>query len=111
MKLRMRTMQWKAVAWSSLMTMLCGFASCSPVPNLTPRVAYIEIREQIKQATLIVVGVVESEHVVRTIASGPKEDSSPLELRTVRIRVEGVLEGQFNGERLTFYYYQVTGAW
>lgn len=109
----MRTIKWNAVARISLVVTLCGVASCSPVPNvpnLTPHVSYVEIREQIKQATLIVVGIVESEHVVRKVDNGRK-DSGPFELRAVRIRLEGVVEGQFNNDRLTFYYYQVTGAW
>src|SRR5260370_38232648 len=109
----MRTIKWNGVTRRCLAVMLCGVAWCSPlpnVPNLTPHVSYVEMREQISQATLIIVGIVESEHVVRMVDSGPK-DSDALELHKVRIRLEGVVEGQVNDERLTFYYYQVTGAW
>jgi hypothetical protein len=106
----MYPVKWKAVVRIGLAT-LCGLASCSRVPSLTPHVSYVEIRHQIEQASLIVVGVVQSEHVVRTVDSGPKQDLGRLELRAVRLQVEGVLEGQFDGDHLTFYYYQVTAAW
>ncbi len=70
----------------------------------------VAIPEQIKQATLIVVGIAENEHVVRKVRGWPK-DPDLLELRAVRVRVEGVLYGKANEEHLTFYFNQVTGAW
>ncbi len=85
--------------------------SCSHVPKLIPHVARTELKEQIRKATLVVVGHAESERAVRTLVSEPKEGSMPLQLRAVRIAVEGVLEGHFGSEQLTFYYYQTTGAW
>jgi len=76
-------------------------------------VAYVEIPEQINQATLIVVGTVEDQRLVRTIADGAKRESA-LQLLAVRVRLEGVLEGSLDKKYekpLTFYYYQTTGAW
>ena len=79
------------VARAVLMATLCGAASCSRVPNLTPHVAYVHIPDQITQATLIVVGTIESERVVRRVQSGLKEDPDLLELRAVRLRVRHFL--------------------
>lgn len=107
----MRTTRSITVARAIVAATLYWVTSCSRVPNLTPHVAYIHIPDQVTQATLIVVGLVESEHLVRRIYSGPKESPDSLELRAVRIRVEGVLYGKSHEQHLTFYFYQVTGAW
>ena len=92
-------------------SMACISGSCSSVPKLLPHVARLELREQIQKASLVVVGIVEDERAVVRVAAESKEELIPLELRAVRIRVEGVLEGRFDGKELTFYYYQATGAW
>jgi hypothetical protein len=110
-RLLMHTTIWNLVARAGLVASTCLVVSCSPVPKLVPHVARLELGEQIKQATLIVVGVAEDERAMRTAASELKEGSMPLQLRAVRIRVERALKGRFDGERLTFYYYQTTGAW
>src|SRR6266478_5229007 len=107
----MRMAIWNSLARAGLVASTCLVVSCSPAPKLVPHVARLELGEQIKQATLIVIGVAEDERAVRTAASELREGSMPLQLRAVRIRVEGALKGRFDGERLTFYYYQTTGAW
>jgi len=90
---------------------LCALASCSRVPSLTPHVSYVAIPTQIANAGLIVVGVVAGEHVVRIVDSPERNDVGRLQLCAVRVHVEGVLKGKFDGDPLTFYYYQVTSAW
>ena len=52
---------------ASVITTLLGISSCSRVPPLTPQPSYVELRAQIKRANLIATGVVDSEHVVRTV--------------------------------------------
>ncbi len=95
---------------ASLVISMGLHASCAPVPDLVPRVANVEIADQVNEANLIVVGLAENERVVRPVA-GTRE-TGPLNLLAVIVRVEGVLKGHFDGERLTFYYYQMTGgAW
>jgi hypothetical protein len=89
---------------------LCLLAACTKAPDLMPRVAYVEIEHQVDQANLIVVGVVEGEQAVRKVAGTKK--TGPLELRAVDVRTEGVIKGEFSGDHLRFYYYQMTGgAW
>jgi len=97
------------MAPAGLLVWLCVLGSCSPVPNLEPHIAHFEIGELINQANLIVVGVVESDRVVRIFPE--TKDSIGLELRLARVGVEGVIEGQFRGDRLSFYYYYAPGGW
>lgn len=91
--------------------LLIAGISCAHAPNLDPHVSYLEISEQIKKAQLIIVGVVENESNVRRLISGTHLETTPLELREVRIRVEGSLEGNLSRPDLSFYYYRVMGAW
>lgn len=109
--LLIRTVVWKSVVLLCFVGSTGLAVSCSRAPKLDPHVSRLELEEQIKQATLIVVGVAEDERALPTAASELKEESMPLQLRAVSIRVEGVLKGRFDGKRLTFYYYQTTGAW
>ena len=83
-----------------LLALILVPASCTPIPDLEPKVEYVEIAKQINQASLIVVGIVEREKVVRAA-----KDPNSLELRQVTVLVEATLEGLFKEKQLTFYYF------
>ena len=89
------------VAWS------LASLSCSPsASKLAPYLQHLSVVERIERASLIVVGVVESE---RSMEWGWK--TPDVERRRVRIHVEGVVKGQFEGSQLDFEYYGLTGGW
>ena len=89
-----------------LLALILGLPSCTPVPNLEPKVEYVEIAKQINQASLIVVGIVKHEKVVRAA-----KDPNSLELRQVTVLIEATLEGLFKEKQLTFYYFGEIGGW
>ena len=84
---------------------IAALTSCSPLPHLEVHPSQISIPEQIDRAKLIVMGVIEDDSPIRIY----KRENSVL--CAMRIRVEGVLEGQYNKEELTFYYYMPAGPY
>ena len=96
-----------------LIACMCLCTACTKVPDLEPHIAHIEIEDQIDQASVIAVGVVEKEYLIRKVADA---DGDEIGLFSVDVRLEGVLKGQLDRGaaetgHFVFYYYQVYGAW
>ncbi len=96
--------------WPGWAIVLCLGSCYGQAQGLAPHVEHREIVDQIDEADLIVVGVVESQRARETVL-GPR-DIGLLQLFAVSLHVEGVIKGQLNGKLVTFYYYQSANrAW
>ena len=103
-----RAVQDKLVVGSIFLVIICTQASCAVVPDLEVKFEkFVPLKEHIKKADLIAVGILTSERHVRAIGSV----SERYELREVRLKVEGILLGAFNEKQLSYYYYMPVGGW
>ena len=110
-RLSSATTRRRLIAPLGLLAALLSVTSCSHVPDLIPNVSYVRDVDQITRATLIALGTVENERIVRKLNAGTSELPYPLALFEVKVRLEGIIQGHYPQERLTFYYYQVLGGW
>lgn len=103
----------RTIPWAGLAVFVVLSGACAHVPDLEPHIAHIEIEEQIDQASVIAVGVIEEEYLVRNLTDA---DGTKIGLYAVNVQLEGILKGQLDkgqaeAGHLTFYYYQAYGAW